>query len=477
MADPWDQRTTDEQQRVQRHLLDGWVEAVASFSPYWRERVERAGVEPSDASTPEDLRSLRSVREIDVTDVGGAGSPALVLRPTEDDLKAVADFGVLWRIASSVFRSGPAGKRRTILTEYKPIHLVPAGRRGGLTNAYSRSDLDRLHLAGSRAAAVLGLASDDYVVSAVPQSATLDFWGTYHLALGASILAAHPRAAGSPLDSVVDGFRRMPVTAVAVLPGEAAALAELLGSEDVDVARVHTVITVGPPLDGDELTEVVDAWRTAGTADDVRCLALWAPPGVRAPWAQCSPSARHEDGPAAIGFHTTPDLEVLEVLTPAGRATQRGGGDLTYTSAGWHGTALVRFQTGDYVGGLTDEPCPACQRTVPRVVGPIVPAAWEPTISTGHGEVPIDLRGVATVLGRAEDVEAWRVDVRPAASPRSAEGYVVVLGGELDDARLSQLDERLEAAVGHPPTELQVDEPSSIRTYVDDLGGTFEDSR
>jgi hypothetical protein len=264
-----------------------------------------------------------------------------------------------------------------------------------------------------------------------------------------------------------------------VLPADAVALAGVVRDAGADISRVRTVVTVGAPLDDQQRTEVIDAWRAAGTTEDVRCLALWAPPGVRALWAECAPSATYDTGPGPIGLHTYPDLELLEVLTPAGRTTQRGGGDLTYTSLGWNGTALLRFQTGDYVSGLVTEPCPACRRTVPRVIPPIVPGAWEPSITTAEGAVDIDLRGAAAVLTRTKEVSAWRVEVRSGGRGPDPEGYVVVLAGDgmEDPDRRERAAERLETAVGARPVEVRVEDRASIESYVEELGGTFEDSR
>ena len=61
---------------------------------------------------------------------------------------------------------------------------------GVALEGYNGADLDRLHRAGARAAAVLALGDGDYLVSAVPAQPVLAFWGVYHLALGASLLAA-----------------------------------------------------------------------------------------------------------------------------------------------------------------------------------------------------------------------------------------------------------------------------------------------
>ena len=57
------------------------------------------------------------------------------------------------------------------------------------------------------------------------------------------------------------------------------------------------------------------------------------------------------------------DLEVLEVVDALSGEPSDGAGDLVLTTLGWHGTALLRFQTGVLVGGLETDPCPASGTT------------------------------------------------------------------------------------------------------------------
>ncbi|MGH3441178.1 MAG: hypothetical protein ACRDUY_03865 [Nitriliruptorales bacterium] len=462
MAARWDRRSLSEQRRIRSLLLEDWLGATAAFSPFWGEHLAETGVEPSSIRTVEDLQRLPSARERDLLGRGGAGSPALVLRPTEDQVKARANFALLRRVARDIRRSGLGGKRRALLTEFKPVQLVPSGRDGDLTLAYTRADLDRLHRAGARAADVLGLGSDDYLVSVVPADRSLTFWSVYHLALGTSMLAAH---AGDDVEAAVAAFARMPVTAVAAPAEGAAEWADLLAAEGVDLGRVRTVVLVGAP--GDERGSVVEAWRAAGAASDARVLGLWSPPGVRALWGECAESAA---GGAGTGFHTYPDLEVLELVGATGRPSP-GGGDITYTSMGWNGTALIRYQTGDHAAGLVEDPCPACGRTVPRVVGPVSPGAWEPLLATGSGDVRIDLRGIAVVLSREDGIEAWRAEVR--TSDRGADEYVVYVAGQPRDG----LSHRLATAVGHPPVAVTSELRGELEERVAEVGGVFEDAR
>ncbi|MBW3658136.1 MAG: hypothetical protein KY457_05825, partial [Actinobacteria bacterium] len=350
MTAPWDRRRPAEQARVEELVLGPWLPAAVAFSSTWSRRAGELGVAAASLGSRQDLMTLPPSREIDLLRDSGVGAPGLLMRPTEDQVKAHASRSTLLDIARSIRREGRSGERRAILTEYKPIHVHRGGADADLAVAYSRRDLDRLHRAGARAASVLGLNDTDYLVSAVPAGPTLDWWAVYHLALGSSMLALHPRGAGDDLSRSLASFALLPVTAVAVPVGEAVELAAVITeSADVSCDRVDTVIVVGPPPDEETRASIRDAWHAAGAGQDLRVRALWAPAEARAMWAECAEGV--------TGLHTYPDMELLEVVDPQTGDGSPSDGDLTYTSAGWHGSAFLRYQTGAYVEGLSTDAC------------------------------------------------------------------------------------------------------------------------
>lgn len=461
MTVAWDQRDDRERRRVRDHLLEDWLPAATEFSPYWRERVRALDRSPAGMTTADDLAALTPSRERDLLTAGGPGAPQLVMRPTEEQVKARASGNVLLELARSIGRGGAAGKQEGLRSEYKPVHLHRAGVDGRLAIAFTRSDLDRLHLAGARAARVAGLDPSDYVVNAVPAGPTLAFWGVYHLALGSSMLAVHPRT-GAALTEVPPAFELLPATAVAVPTGDATRLAAAVLEAGVDVGGVRTILTVGPPPPPARRGRIRRVWESvAGTEVAVR--ALWAPSGSRALWAEC-------DG-GEHGLHTLPDLEHLEVIDPV-TLDESDEGDLVYTSMGWHGSALLRYQTGMHVEGLTHEPCSGCGRTVPRITGAVTPDAWHAPIRAGEGTAWLDLRGAAAVL-QAPGVEAWRVEVDRVGGDDTV---LVEVAGAVGD--LDALTERLAAAMGVWPTDVRRrPDAAPILAAVERTGSVYADLR
>ena len=472
MTAPWDRRSADEHHRVAALALRQWLPAATSFSAFWADRARQQGLEPGRLTTLGDLTRLAPVREADLRGAGGPGAPALLMRPTQDQVKARASSSTLLGLAGAIRRDGGDGERRVVLEEYKPIHVHRGGADDDLAIAYARSDLDRLHRCGARAARVLGLDDADYLVNAVPSGPHLGWWGIYHLALGASILALHPRGAGDPLERVLDSFPLVPATVVAVTAAEAVPLAALMVEYGIEAPRVHTVLVVGPPPDDQTRASILDAWRAAGATErELVVRAVFAPDEARALWAE----PREEP----TGLVTYPDLEHLEVVDALTGEPTDGPGDLTITTVGWNGTALLRYQTGVHVGGIDTSPCPASGITTPRLTGELVADAWQPEIVAPDGvQRHFDFRVAGAVVGTTPGVEDWRIELRGRTQKVHHDRVVVEVAGTLSDEDRESMAERLDVAAGAPPHEVRVvDDPAALAARSDELGSPFVDMR
>lgn len=463
MVAPWDRRPPAEQERVAGLVLRSWLPAVAAASPFWQRHLAAAGVDPDTVRSVTDLRRIPPVRGRQLADAGGPGGPDLVLRPEEDQVKATAPASTLLRIAAAIRRGGVDGKRLTLLEEFAPLVVWGVEPDGALTVASTRSDLDRLHRTGARAAQLLGLDWRDTLLSLVPPAPTLLYWGVVHLALATTMLRVGSEQPDDP-HAAAAATRLAPVTVVAVPPARAVRAAAELSEAGAALGRVRTIVLVGPPPDEEQRQRITDAWATVvGSAPVVR--SLWAPAAARGLWAEC-----HQ---GTTGLHTYPDLGVVETLDPVS-GQPASGGDLTVTSLGWHGTALIRFRTGHHVRELTTDPCPACGRTVPRVVG-VEESAWQPRVTTADGAAHLDLRGLAEVLAHQPEVRAWRVELRGPTGRVRHDRIIVEVAGEVDSARLAAA---LTDAGGVSPTSIVVvPDPADVEAAARRAGSVFADLR
>jgi hypothetical protein len=292
----------------------------------------------------EDLTSLPLVRVEDVAD------PAdLVLRPTTEGLASAGDreLRLQWWWAR-LRRRTAAFNRNVIEPRYKPIHW----HEDAIAIGYTAEDLDRLGQVGRAALEMAGVAPSDVLVSIVPPGPTLAFW---QLQLGA-------RAGGvSSLfltpDTAPEVVARLRPT---VLAGRYADLVHLLAggrAAGYSFAGLSTVLVVGEPIDPPRRSRLSEL--AGGAGERVAIVAQWAPPGVRALWAEC------RDG---IDVHTWPAAEVVELVDPeTGAGVPPGSdGEFVWTPIGWRGSVLLRLRTGAY-GCIDDTACVSCGRSSPRL--------------------------------------------------------------------------------------------------------------
>jgi hypothetical protein len=206
----------------------------------------------------------------------------------------------------------------------------------------------------------------------------------------------------------------VPATVVATPVAESLELFAGLEERRVRLGSLRTVLTVGPPPTTEVRAAIAEAAMRLG-AEEVRVQAVWAPESARALWGEPRPSSA-DPAEATYGFHTYPDLEVLEVRDIDGdrMAGEQEPGELLYTSLGWRGTAAIRLATGSWTGGLvTTVPCPLTGRTVPRLAPAAVDGAWQPRVLDGGRRVRVDLRVAPRVLRSAPEdvVRDWSLRV------------------------------------------------------------------
>ena len=447
----WDRLGLKALEREQGRLLSEWVNReVRPFSAYWRGRLGGREVDSLEA-----LRGIDVATDSQVAAAGGPGNPDLLILPTEDGFKRHATRADLLAAAREVGRGGANGRTAALFRRYKPVHVHEAGVAAVVAIAYTRSDLDRLHLAGARLMEVLGLGANDAMVSAVPAGPSVHFWGLYHAALAARMTALHPRGEGqSPLRPVLRGLAMLPATVLAVPVAEALDLLVGLRDRNVQIPGLRTLLTVGPPP-GESMRGTLGAAASMLASGEVRVQAVWAPDMSRVLWGECRPPSADPDE-ATYGLHTYPDLEVVQVRDPAtGLDVPEGtAGEVVLTSLGWRGTALVRVASGAWTGGASvSAPCPSCGRTVPRLAPQAADAAWQPRVRGGRGFVRADLRAVPQVL--TPDV-VERLTINDWSLRPQGEQLVLAVDARTSPQMLEQLAARV-ADVSGAPVELRLD--------------------
>ena len=452
----WDRRTTQQLAKQQDAAVRTQVvDTVAPFSPWWRDRLRALGQRPAGYATVKALEGLPAAGERDVCPDGEpAGAAGLVLQAGE------ADYGLHAqgpRLRQAMLRRAlrPSSYRAVVEGDTRPTSFVWAGLSMRFPVASTRSDLDVVARAGARLWQVLGLSSADVVVSALPARTTATAQGLQLAALGASSPLLSP---GAKPERVAEALRLVPATVLALAVDGAAELVATLAATGAPLDAVRTVLLCGAPFE-DERSAVRAALAEADGPADAVVLAVHVPDGHRLLWGEC----RESEG--RTGLHTYPDLELLQTVDAetgeAGGA--QGARELVLTQLGLRGTALLRWRTGDLVQEVTSGACPACGRTVPRVVG-LRRGALVPTLALRSGTTGVDVRAVTAALAGRTDITDWRVEL--AHSPRDGADqllvHVVPAGGADEAAVAVAVAQDVQAAAGLLPTQVVVAERGAL---------------
>ena len=430
------------------------VDAVGPFSPFWRERLKTLGTTASKVATPEALATLAAVGERDVcADGTPSGAAALVLQAGESGWALHADGPRLRKaLASRLVR--PGSYRAVIEADTRPTSFVFAGLGLRWPVASTRSDLDIVARAGARLWQVLGLTSSDVLVCALPLAPTAALQALQLGATGAGSPALFP---GDHADDVTASLQLVPATVLALASADAAHVLDDLDEAGAELGALTTVLLVGAPSDA-ERADAASALTRAGIRPKV--LAVHVPDGHRLLWGEC-----RQGGP---GLHTYPDLELVQLVDPeTGEAGSVSGGrgpnEVVITQLGLRGSALLRWRTADLAERLETNACPACGRTVPRLVG-VHRRALVPDITLRSGRRGVDLRGISAALVGRADVTDWRVVVGP--SPRRKAWDIVVHVVPAPDEDVTDVAvavaRDVRSAAGLLPTQVVITEPGAL---------------
>lgn len=399
---------------------------IAPFSPFWRGRFAELKRTPSSVRSVADLATLPALGERDVSPSGDpAAMSALVLQAGE----------------ATTHRA----HRRPADADMRSTSYVFAGHGFRFLVASTRNDLDVVAQAGARLWAVLGLTSDDVLISAVPPAATTEHLALQGAALGAGAPAIFP---GESSTAVAAAVRLAPPTVLAVL----AATAPQVLSGLTDLASVRTLLLVGAPSDAERLA-AAHALSAAGGRSGAAILAVHAPSGARVLWGECRQSG------GTTGLHTYPDLDVVQLVDPDSGGPTSAGGEVVLTQLGLRGSALLRWRTADVAAGVTSSVCPSCGRMVPRVEG----ARRAALIARLDSACTLDLRSIAGVLSARPEIEDWRIVVLRRRRDGALSVVVHYTGtGPANPDAVIAIATDMRAAAGSVPTQLIAADPSEL---------------
>ena len=431
MARAWDRLDPRAAARMQEMLLASFVRRfLYPFSPFYRKLFDEHGINPKQIKGLRDLERipLVSAKDFDSLPEDQWRPFRALLRPDERTLKRSAHRRLLRRVAREKLFHGDQAAERLLAEEFKPVHLqLPDG--SGPVTGYTMRDLSAMSQGAARSMAVAGAKRSDVMVSTLPFGPNLPFWHGYYGALGTGMSALHlgGGAVVRPAQAA-SWMERVSATVMLSQPGYAEGL--LRGAPPSSLSTLRLLLLWAPAEMQGARERYLVRLRTGG-AREATVATLLGIPEARVAWAECPISPTNPE--ASFGYHTYPDLELLEVVDEKGARVEEGqGGELVYTSLDWRGSALLRYRTGLVArGGVTWERCPGCRRTLPRIVGGLSRVDWRTRIVGPRGEVTVDIADVIPILWRAAGVALWQLDVQKGGGEGGSDKVTAYLGGAL----------------------------------------------
>lgn len=437
--------------------------------PTARARLLAAGLDARTFKGLDELTKIPTATRAEVLDPvrNPEGARGLVLQGTAEGVRRFSDRSTLRRVATARLLGGEDVQQLAIEAASRPIHQHLAfGPGGPIPIAYTRDDLDLFARAGSRLAALTGIDREDRLLNLIPFGPTLDFWGVFYMAHGVGMSAVHSRREGGDIVRALVAFDAMRPTAIAIPADEVGEFPEAARSAGLDLSEIRALLVVGRSLTKAEREQLGEALLAAG-ATDARIAAAYGPAEGRVLWGECAvPVGKSE----TFGFHTYPDLELVEVLSPdtAQSLGEQTPGEITITPLGFRGGGVPRWRSGDLaLGGVTSQPCPNCGRTVPRVGPSVRRNAWQRRVRLNGRAVRFDFRYAAA-----------------SAVPRALEFQVELIAGDEsmlfvyirprtdDPSPLIELFEELERW-GTAPTQIVLATEEELRQRLDANEGLF----
>jgi phenylacetate-CoA ligase len=305
--------------QLQTERLRAQVEHAYGGSPFYRRKLDAAGVKPAHVTTLADL--------------------ARVPFTTKDELKQSQLDAPLW----GDFLAVP-------FDDVLRVHMTSATTGRPLAFLDTKDDWYGFCHSYARALYAFGLRKSDVVMTAFSFGPWIGFWSGFYAAqdLGCMVFPV----GGFSTDQRLDALLTYPITALGCTPSYALFLAEQAAKKGIDLARqtkLRLTWHTGEPGASIPATKAKIEAAFGAKAFDLPGLTEIAAWGFECP-----------EGGGLTHIHE--DYVLPEVLDEDGRAVAPGAtGELVFTSLYRKAMPLIRYRTRDIVK-LADRACP-CGRT------------------------------------------------------------------------------------------------------------------
>ena len=268
----------------------------------------------------------------------------IVLQPTPELIRKHWPLGRKLLLLRDRWLHGEAAMRERLASEYRPVSVFFTTGRTALPTAFvlSKVDLRILEEVGRRIIHVARIdTGEDRIISLFPYAPHLAFWQVYYAGVGGSVFTLNTgggKVMGT--DAILQAIEKIRPAYLVGIPG--LHLSRVAGSsrrrpESRFRQGARPRGTRSRPATGRVSRSCSKRWGLGSRG----CRASLVSPRP----GSAGPSVRVE---AESGFHTYPDMEIVEIVDPeSGKPVGAGQtGELVYTSLTGRGVCVIRYPTG-----------------------------------------------------------------------------------------------------------------------------------
>ncbi len=407
----WDSLPADELRHLQgaklRHYL---AECVVPFSKHYRELFAKEGVDPRSIRTVEDLAKIPFTSKRHLVDDPATGSRV-------KDFVLVPDEAILRRRPATILRALRHG--RTVVKagferEYRPILMTSTTGRSTepVPFLYTAHDLDILSVAGRRMMEVCESDPAFRHLNLFPFAPHLAFWLAHYAGLGfGTFVLSSGGGKVMGTEGNVRFLEKIMPDALIGMPTFVYHLLQIAAEKGVVVPNLRKIVLGGEKVPAGTRRKLRALCAELG-AGPVDVMATYGFTEAKMAWPEC-PGHGSDDPP---GYHLSPDLGIVEIIDPETGVTVGEGepGEIVFTPLDSRGSVVLRYRTGDRVsGGLVHAPCPACGRTMPRLIGEISRVTDIRRLRLGKIKgTLVNFNELENLLDNIDRIGSWQIELR-----------------------------------------------------------------
>lgn len=423
---------------------------VLPFSPFYRRVFAEIGLEAAALRTMDDWARVPFTAKEDLA----AGPKDFVLQP---------DPVVLKRQPSVVLRALTQGRHavtEALEREFRPLLMTSTTGRSAppIPFVYTAHDLDHLARTGRQLMEIGGSRREWRHLNLFPYAPHLAFWQTHYAGLGFGCFTVG--TGGGKVMGTEGNIALVEKIRPEVLIGMPTFLYHVLTvavEEKQHWPQLRKLVLGGEKVPPGLRRKLRALCETLG-APPVDVLATYGFTEAKMAWIECPTP----EGAEPSGYHFAPSLALVEIIDPeSGEPVgENAPGEIVFSALDSRGTVVLRYRTGDRIsGGLCWEPCPHCERALPRLVGQIsrVSEIRRLDVAKLKGAL-VDFNALEVALDDLDGLGAWQIELRKANDdPYDRDELILHAAPDASGCR-----DDLERAIGRRFTDVSEIRPNRV---------------